>query len=347
MALHRDLKIVADWAWLKRADLMRKALATGRPKGHTHLSRNNRAVSEIYGYICGATARNRPSRRTMESFSETLSRKLHNKLHGARYLCQTNGWTEMANLNDFPEWTDWVGAFIHFMTPNKVACRERVYLNLKEETRDRAFSAILKKIWHLPGLYSAKVAAPGSKKTDTVVIYCDTRETREEVVKIVRKYQKKKVGHFGSQLPKMVASDGLGIGHGAEPPDMHPVRPTSDRFEAGHTDGQSFGFYRATLIFIALERTQFPENMDQDCRRAGVNLSRFQNANPRHGMQLDIEGEQRKQVNAVRQMAQKMEFERRVEEVFRLAGLNAEQPETQGDPILSALPPPHPPLPAN
>ncbi|WP_299472070.1 T3SS effector HopA1 family protein [uncultured Roseibium sp.] len=335
MALHRDLQTVVDWAWLRRADLMRKALATGQPKGLTHLDRGNRAVDEIYGYICGATARNQPSRRTMEKFSETLSRKLQNYLRDAEYICQTYDMNRMRSLNDFPEWSDWVGAFIHVMAPNNIVCRERVYLNLKEETRANAFSAILKKIWHLPGLYSAKVAAPGSRKTDTVVIYCDTRETREEVVRIVKKYQRRHMSYFDSQLPKLVASDGKGIGHGAEPPDMHPERPNSQTFAEGDTDGQSFGYYRATLIFIALERTQFPESMNQDFRRAGINLSKIQNANPRHGMRVDVDGEQRKQVNAVRNMAQKMDFERRVEEVFRLAGLSAEHPETQGAVIAS------------
>ncbi|WP_305986414.1 T3SS effector HopA1 family protein [Roseibium sp. MMSF_3544] len=335
MGLHRDLQTVVDWAWLRRADLMRDALATGQPKGLTHLDRGNRAVNEIYGYICGATARNPPDERTMQKFSETLRRKLRNQLTGAEYQCQTNVMKRMRSLDNFPEWRGWVGAFIHFITPYNVMCRERVYLNLKEQTRANAFAAILKKIWHLPGLYSAKVAAPGSRKTDTAVIYCDTRETREEVVKIVKKYQKRYARYFDTQLPKLVASDGKGIGHGAEPPDMHPERRDSQSFARGHTDGQSFGYYRATLIFIALERTQFPENMNHDCRRAGMDLRRFQNANGRHGMQLDIEGEQKRKLDAVAQRAQKAEFEVRVEEVFRLAGLSAEHPETQGAVIVS------------
>ncbi|MEM9107845.1 MAG: T3SS effector HopA1 family protein [Pseudomonadota bacterium] len=335
MALHRDLKIVADWAWLRRADLMRKALTTGRPKGLTHMAEDNDAVWEIYGYICGAAACDRPSQRTMEKFSGTLSRKLQSKIRNVELLCQTNDWTEMNSLNDFPEWRAWIAAFIHFIKKNRVVCKERVYLNLKEETRANAFSAILKKIWHLPGLDCAKVAAPGATKTDTVVIYCADVETRQEVVRVVKKYQKKHLGQFRSELPKLVATVGMGIGHGAEPPIIRPERPNSERFVGGATDGQSFSFYRASLIFIALERTQFPENINQDCRRAGINLSRFQNANPRHGMRLDVGGEQRKRVNAVTQMAQKTEFERRIEEIFRLAGLNAEHPETQGDAILS------------
>ncbi|POF32356.1 T3SS effector HopA1 family protein [Roseibium marinum] len=343
MALHRDLKNIVDWAWLRRAELMEKARATGRPKGQTHMSPGNRAVREIYGYICGATAGKRITERTMTTFSGTLYRKLHNKLEGRiRYLCQTNEVTVMRDLADFPEPRDWVGAFIHFQKRPMPRCTERVYVNLKEPTRANAFSAILKKIWHLPGVTSAKVAAPGAVKSDTVLVYCKDRETRQEVIRIITKYKKRNLRYFGSELPKLVASVGTGIGHGAEPPDIHPERPNSQRFEAGETDGQSFGMYRAILIFTALERTQFPEEMSQDFSRAGIDLSRFQNANPRHGMHLDIAGEQKKQVDSVRNMAQKMEFEQRVETIFRLAGLDTEHPETQGNPILNAPPPPPP-----
>ncbi|GAB4543300.1 MAG: hypothetical protein Tsb0019_42270 [Roseibium sp.] len=343
MALHRDLKIVVDWAWLRRADLMRMAQATGRPKGQTHLSQDNRAVKEVYGYICGATAGKQVSVKTMTDFSSTLYRKLHNRLDGRiRYLCQAHDVDEMRDLSDFPEPREWVGAFIHVQKLPMAPCRERVYINLKEKTRANAFSAILKKVWHLPGVSSAKVAAPGAVKTDTVLVYCDSRETRQEVIKIVTKYQKKNLRYFGSELPKLVASVGTGVGHGAEPPKMHPERPNSQRFEAGRTRGQSFNLYRAVLVFTALERTQFPEEMSQDFSRAGINLSAYQKANPRHGMHLDIAGQQKKQVNAVREMGQKMEFERRVEEIFRLAGLDAEHPETQGQPILSVAPPPPP-----
>ncbi|MEO9525922.1 hypothetical protein [Roseibium sp.] len=323
---------------------MRKARATGRPKGQTHLARGNPAVKEIYGYICGAAKGTAVSERTMTRFSQTLYRKLHNKLAGRiRYLCQTDDVKEMRDLSNFPAPREWVGAFIHFQKRPMPVCTERVYVNLKEPTRANAFSAILKKVWHLPGVSSAKVAAPGAVKTDTVLVYCDSRETRQEVIRIITRYRKKNLRYFGSELPKLVASAGTGIGHGAEPPDIHPERPNSQRFEAGDTDGQSFNYYRATLIFIALERTQFPEEMPQDFSRAGVNLTGFQNANRRHGMHLDIAWQQKKQVNAVRNMGQKMEFEQRVEEIFRLAGLDAAHPETQGDPILNAPPPPPPP----
>ncbi|WP_156510621.1 hypothetical protein [Labrenzia sp. OB1] len=311
------------------------------------MSPDNRAVREIYGYICGATAGKRISERTMTTFSGTLYRKLHNKLEGPIiYWCQTNELKEMKNLADFPEPRDWVGAFIHIQKIRMPVCTERVYINLKEATRANAFSAILKKVWHLRGVSSAKVAAPGAVKTDTVLVYCENRETRQEVIRIVTKYQEKHLRYFGSELPRLVASAGTGVGHGAEPPNMRPERPNSQRFEAGKTKGQSFNFYRATLIFIALERTQFPEEMSQDFSRTGFNFSGCQNANRRHGMHLDIAGDQKKKVASVMNMGQKMEFEQRVEEIFRLAGLDAEHPETQGAPILSAPPAP-PPLSAN
>lgn len=340
MGLHRNLQTVVDWTWQNRAELMRIAVeSTHRPKGRTHLSQHNRAIGKIYGYISSenpANPEDRVSRSTMDSFRRVLSNELQSKLPGVTSKIQSHEWKEMKSVSDFPNWDEWIGSFIHYRTSQRVQCKERVYINLKEKTRASAFATILKKIWDIPGLYAAKVAAPGARKCDTVVIYCDSSESRKAVIEEVKKHQRRRQSHFASELPRLVAPDGFGIGHGAEPPTVHPQRVNSQSFELVRAkEGQSFGLYRAELIFIALERTQFPENMNHDCRRAGMDLRRFQNANRRHGMQLDIEGEQKRKLDAVAQRAQKTEFEVRVGEVFRLAGLNPEHPETQGAVIVS------------
>ncbi|MBN9669709.1 T3SS effector HopA1 family protein [Roseibium aggregatum] len=343
MALHKDLKTIADWTWLNRVALMEAARRTGRPKGQTHMAKKNRAVDAIYGYICGAVRGRRVEDKEMTAFAATLRNKLvgHGWLSkgltgSPTYLLQySEGWPDLGNLNRFPEPSAWVGAFVHVVKQNRPECKERVYLHLKERYRAGAFATIVKKVWDFPGVTSAKVAAPGAVKTDTVLIYCDNARTRDAVIKVVKKYQNKYPHYFGSELPKLVAPAGTGIGFGAEPPQFKPIRPNSNRFEAAE-GRQSFGKFRANLIFIALERTLFPEEMAApDTSRMGIDLRTFDQANRRHGMQLDIAGMQRQQMNAVRNMGQQLEFEQRVEEIFRLAGLDPEHPELQNDPILN------------
>lgn len=332
MAMSRALKQVVDEVWRIRADLMLLALGTGRRKGETHIEPGNRAIIRIYNKISGAVTGREPGDRDMLEFERTLRRKLIGNYGTPSFLLQSGDGVDLGKLNRFPAPKDWQGLFIHVIKKKRPkVVRERIYLNLKESHRANAFGAIVKKIWHLSGVDSAKVAAPGAEKVDTVVIYCEDAATRDDVVKIVTKYQKRNQRFFASQLPSLVAQAGFGIGYGAEPPSITPIRRNSRTFE-GVNSGQSFSYYRATLIFIALERTQFPEEMEApDSRRAGIDLRGYNQANPRDGMRLDIGGMQRRQLNAVQNMGQKMEFERRVEELFRLAGLDPEHPELQND----------------
>lgn len=361
MAMSRELKHVVDAVWRDRAALMRIALRTGRRKGETHMASSNEAIGAIYGYISGAVRGEDVNEAQMLEFEATLRRKLvgHYSMFGTRggtpffWLQKGKKGVNLGQLNQFPAPMEWRGLFIHVIKRERPDVTERVYLNLKERHRANAFGAIVRKIWHLSGVDSAKVAAPGAQKADTVVIYCRDAQTRKEVVKIVTKYQKRNQQHFGSKLPTLVATAGLGIGHGAEPPSIRPQRPDSQTF-LGVEAAQSFSMYRATLIFIALERTQFPEDMSlPDPRRVAIDLRGHDRANPRHGMQLDIGAMQRQPIVAAH-MDQKKEFEQRVEDLFRLAGVDPAHPELQGGtqltaPIITpqtAMAPPATPAPA-
>lgn len=345
MALSRGLQNVVDWTWQNRVNLMTLAVATGFPKGKTHMAQKNRAVAEVYTYLSGSIKGENFSIAQLKEFEATLRRKLvghfpaFTGLGGStKFVLQTGrSWDDLGKLNKFPAPRSWARGFIHVVKEGSDGkkCNERVYLNLKARTRANAFGAIVRKVWHLPGVLSAKVAGPAATKSDTVLIYCTDASTRIEVIKIVKKYQQKNQRYFDSELPTLVASVGLGIGHGAEPPSMHPIRRDSQTFEGVKT-GQSFGLFRATLIFIALERTLFPEEMAApDTSRHGLDLRNVDRANRRHGMQLDIGAQQREQANSVQAFGQKLEFEQRVEDVFRLAGLDPEHPELQGDEMLS------------
>lgn len=343
MTFHPDLRQIVDWAWTHRAPILDRARATtARPKGQLHYDSKNAGIATIYGAICGVSNNGRAAGDgQIREFKRVLCRKLHNNLPGnPSFHLQTSKFKELRSLNDLLQAENIEAAFIHCVKDIDVSCSERVYVHLKEETRARAFSAILKKIWPVEGLCSAKVAAPGSRKTDTVVIYCDLPKSRQEIIRIIQKYQKKHVAHFNALLPKMVASVGLGIGHGAEPPSKHPLRPHSGVFE-GVDKAQSFSYYRATLIFIALERTMFPEDQTHDNRRVGLDL-RHMRQNPRYGVRMNVDQMQNERMKVVRQIAQKQDFERRVQELFTLAGLSVERPEVQGDAnfVSQVLPPP-------
>ncbi len=354
MIFHQDLRLAVDFCWKHRDQIMEVARrSTGMPKGQTHMhgavdrhgnfEKSNGGIDMIYRAISGGSKGGAgvPADSTMDHFRRILSRKLSRKLAPLQaYFLQTQGFQRLNDLDSFPRPQNWIGAFIHFIKNDDLNCTERVYVNLKEATRASAFSAILKKIWHVDGLCSAKVMAPGGQKVDTVVIYCDTPETRNEIIRIIVKYQKRKLSYFGSDLPLFVARKGVGVGHGAEPPGIHPERPNSRRFEA-RPARQSFNMYRASLLFIALERTEFPEDMTVDTSRMGLDLRPVNAMNRRYGVNLSAIQEQK--ARAVMKRAQKQDFERRVGEIFRLAGLDVRNPEKQGSADIAAPPPPPPP----
>ncbi|POF32354.1 hypothetical protein [Roseibium marinum] len=167
-------------------------------------------------------------------------------------------WVELDKLSLLRNRGDMKGGFVHFNKPYGGSCLERVYINLNESLRGRTFGGILLKIWELDGVLTAKVAVSGREAVDSVVVYCRNAATRDEVLRKVKKYQRHRLDRFGSALPKMVAQTGKpGIGFGAEPPRRQPFRPNSQTFNGANDVMQSFGLYRSSLIFIALERTFF------------------------------------------------------------------------------------------
>ncbi|TYC51987.1 hypothetical protein FMN50_19800 [Rhodobacterales bacterium] len=328
MAFHQDLQTVVDWAWLNRLTIIEKAKGRGpatHRRGQFHYNPDNDGIWEIYGFICGNTEGGTVGDDQMRKFRRTLTRKLHKWLAPDPEYVLQNGWKNLNSPDDLKE-LSWKSSFLHVCKNRSLSCAERVYLNLKEETRAEAFCRILVKIWHLPGLSSAKVATPGSTKTDTVVIYLDHRQTRKEVVTIITAYQQRHLGYFGSELPKMVATTGNGIGHGAEPPGMHPLRPNGKEFQ-GIERSQSFSFYRATLLFIALENTCFS--------------TEGQTVNIRHAFNR----KELKELTTTGKVAQpsKHEFEKQVLKLFHLAGLSTHHPERQKDAKFVDMPPPPPP----
>lgn len=345
MAIEQKLNALLEWTWRNRVDIMMAAYrGNNQTKGQTHHTfKMNGGINIIYSRY---GSMDRPANQELEpyavrNFFDTLIRRVDsgsvecNTLKDAVIRFQTlNDETGALEFIQYDRLIQikllgenkTLGRYIHFIKPGTHTCNERVYLNLKERSRGTCFGGILHKIWHLDGLLSAKVAVPGSTKLDSAVIYCSDAKTRNSIIKIIKKYRKKRACYFNAELPGLVKSTGMpGVGHGAEPPSVQlKMRPGSNTlYRDTERVGQSFGFYRACLIFMALERTQFPEEVD----------------NPRHAVNIDQRGRQ-----------QLSDFKQRVVEIFRNAGLSASQPHKQGDTAFdpyqeAVMPPPMAPPP--
>ncbi|WP_299472068.1 hypothetical protein [uncultured Roseibium sp.] len=318
MAFHRELREMVDWTWTNRNEIMTAALNNAmQEKGHTHRMMSpaepnapgrtiNLGIDMIYRHYSAAGNRGQeqPTAIVIENFLRELNRRLNNQLKPEPHvILQTGGaWVELGAFNRLMNRTDIIGSYIHFNKKDGI-CLERVYINLKEENRGTSFGGIMLKIWGISGVLSVKVAAPGSVGADSAVVYCATSSARKKVISKLKKYQRAKPRHFNGELPKLVASAGVpGVGYGAEPPSKQPMRPDSQTFSAVDAS-QSFGMYRASLIFIALERTVFPKEVQFDPKQ-GLNFERI-----------------------VRN--QKKEFEQRVQTLFERGGLSVKYPHKQ------------------
>lgn len=257
--------------------------------------------------------------------------------------------SEDVNVNTLDEiqkredYRDLKGCFIHFIKMN-IHVSDRVYINLRQSMRGEAFAKILKRIWDIDGIQSAKVSMPGFDAADSAVVYCRDHKTKDEVLEVLRRYQKRHSLHFGHSVPKMVQQypDLRGVGFGMEPPRMIPKRSASGRF-TGSKGAMSFGYYRAQLLYIALEQTEFPEEKTAlNTHRMAMNFTKH--ANPVAANIADAD--RRHQARVTERWH---EFTQNVLDIFERAGIDVAKPyyqqTVQWDPekdVVMAPPPPKP-----
>ncbi|TYC63989.1 hypothetical protein FMN50_01945 [Rhodobacterales bacterium] len=330
MALHRDLQNVVDWAWRARRSII-------------NASRDRESGKyKIYGHLCGVVSRNGGcSDAELAHFARQLRTLLLQKSFvsskwtgKATFKLQTGVFRELGNLDAIPT-TEWKGAFIHVYRNKRMSCRERVYLNLSETFRATAFAWIVRRIWDVDGLKSAKVAAPGnSLRRDSALVYCRDANTRNEVIEIVKRYQEQNPQFFKPELPRLVASVAIGIGYGAE-----PVLAGVQRLEDGgvkiEKKGQSFSLLRAELIYCALEESispmrspKVPNAMRTGFRSSDMTMERRRLAqDPVQGLQAQAV----RQYHEFSAELEKFSFELNVQKYFRRFGLDPEHPELQAD----------------
>jgi hypothetical protein len=170
----------------------------------------------------------------------------------------------------------------------------RLYGNLKPAARGRAFRQLVREAWSIGGLTNAKLAGPDDGgRADSFLFYTETTDARDAIVEIIRAYQARSTAEFAASLPKLVepVNDLVGVGLADEPESLQIVSSGGRYYQ--QRSPQSFGSYRAALIFMALDRTAWPKPPQSDEQRQAA-------------------------------------FKRRAARYFRAAGIDPDRPALQG-----------------
>jgi len=285
--MHKDLDAWLDQVWREKDRLI--ALS---PTGHSgrgvHLGDGNPAIWEVYGMYKDAGGATSNDMSAVPPFIDELD-NLEKAVGVAAILQVGNDFVDLnrgqlSNIKTTPFRTHTRkanrrvtvdqavvgGAFVHFAKGNVDATKHRVYVNVKRDHLGTAFRNIATAIWPEACLNSTKVGGPlGAARADSVVIYLSDGP-RDAVLAKVRAYYDRNKGHFGVDTPKLTMPvDGMpGVALGMEPPGLAVIR-SGGRYYAQKMP-QSFGFYRAMLIFMALDRTQFTGQGQADPQRCAA-----------------------------------------------------------------------------
>lgn len=286
--MHRDLEAWLDQVWAARTRIMEKS-----PTGHTgrgiHLGDGNPAIWEVYHMYNASDAGAESSADVSQvaGFIDELDALEKNVQRGATvqlgndFVSLARG--QLANVKVSPVSAtttrgkkpvmiglDMVGhSFVHFRkASHDVETKHRIYLNVTRAHLGSAFKTIATDIWSDGSLTTAKVSGPlGATRADSIVIYLSVDANRGDVLKKIRAYYDRHASHFGRATPKLtVPVDGMpGVALAMEPPSLTLIRSGGGYY--GERVGQSFGFYRASLIFMALDRTHFTWPNQQEADR--------------------------------------------------------------------------------
>ena len=282
--MHKDLDAWLDEVWKEKDRLM-----TLSPTGHSgrgvHLGDKNPAIWEVYGMYNDAGGATSNDMSAVPPFIDELDNL--EKAVGAAAILQVGGdfvdlnRGQLSNIKTTPFKTQTRrarskvtvdqavvgGAFVHFAKGSTDATKHRVYVNVKRDYLGTTFRNIATAIWPEACLNSTKVGGPlGAARADSVVIYLSDGD-RNSVLTRLRAYYDRNKGHFGADTPKLtVPVDGMpGVATGMEPPGLAVIRSGGQYYE--QKMDQSFGFYRAMLIFMALDRTHFVVQGQDDPQR--------------------------------------------------------------------------------
>ena len=285
--MHKDLDAWLDEVW-KEKDRLMALSPTGHSGRGVHLGEKNDAIWEVYGMYNDAGGATSNDMAAVPPFIDELD-NLEKAVGVAATLQVKNDLVllnrgQLANIKTTPFKTQTRkerknvtvdqavvgGAFVHFIKGSSDATKHRVYVNVKRDHLGAAFRNIATAIWPEASLNSTKVGGPlGAARADSVVIYLSDGP-RDSVLAKLRAYYDKNKGHFGADTPKLtVPVEGMpGVALGMEPPGLAVIRSGGQYYE--QKMDQSFGFYRAMLIFMALDRTHFVVQGQTDPQRCAA-----------------------------------------------------------------------------
>jgi hypothetical protein len=285
--MHKDLDAWLDQVW-KEKDKLIALSPTGHSGRGVHLGNDNPAIWEVYGMYNDAGGATSNDMSAVPQFIDELD-NLEKAVGVAALLQVGNDFVDLnrgqlSNIKTTPFKTQTRrgkkkvtvdqaivgGAFVHFVKGNADATKHRVYVNVKRDHLGPAFRSIATALWPEACLNSAKVGGPlGSARADSVVIYLSDGQ-RDPVLAKLRAYYDGNRGHFGADTPKLtVPVDGMpGVALGMEPPGLAVIRSGGQYY--AERMPQSFGFYRAMLIFMALDRTRFAVPGQTDPQRCAA-----------------------------------------------------------------------------
>jgi hypothetical protein len=163
---------------------------------------------------------------------------------------------------------DW--EFLHFKNPAGAqgGTDQRIYMNLALNGRGRHFREIVELVYGHAGFRSAKVILTDEDpRNDTALLYLAGQAAVDFALDAIARYQATHRTAFRPALPKLTAAAGglTGVGRGMEPPDFALIRRRGNYYK--RTGAMSFGYWRAALIFMALDRTIWQRDGQDDSQR--------------------------------------------------------------------------------
>jgi type III HopA1-like effector protein len=210
------------------------------------------------------------------------------EVQGKKFDYKTRGWMAGAKTKELSD------KFFHYRKVQGAESVYRIYINAVPSARGKVFNGILNAcgMWKVNGLHNAKLSSPDDGgRRDSIVIYLATSKAAEDALACMLDYHKQNPGEFNGALPKLVEPTTVGsykmhgVGTAMEPPGIRLVSTGGEFYR--RDVGQSFGAYRAELIFMALERTRLKVKDQTEQQRKAAFMSRVEKYFRRAGIDPD------------------------------------------------------------
>jgi hypothetical protein len=289
--MHPDLKIWLAEAWAARDDIFEGLKKNGRALLTGDISKHP-GVRKVYGMYATpeVVAASSEVARIADGLGELVSLMDSGQ---AACLIQAEAWvrvgsaglTELANGQSLEyeardeeghlvpryisqESLDW--EFLHFKNPAGAqgGTDQRIYMNLALNGRGKHFREVVELVYGHAGFRSAKVILTDEDpRNDTALLYLAGQASVDFALDKIGGYQSRNRAAFRPALPRLTSAVGglTGVGRGMEPPDFAVIRRRGTYYK--RSGAMSFGYWRAALIFMALDRTKWQRGGQDDSQR--------------------------------------------------------------------------------